>query len=168
MSIIDYPTEITTLREKFAIYVDTESGPPQFAIDAEMLEWYCANYSVSPYGFDGEQTTVTTPIPDEVAGNTSIVWNYEPLGLFYTTTPPPQPSFVEAFPASETYPGSGVWIHTEYWLITRITNAVRRYEKTPRPEVGVATIIPLVAVLAIGALGVLLANNSGGGRIESR
>ena len=165
MSIINFPTYIITEHAKISLYVTDESGFPDFVYNPDSMAWDCQNCSVNPGTFDGEQVVTALTIPEEIVYNTSKIWYYDPLGTYSKYSIPPMPYLLEVF---ETYTNDGHWIRSEHWMITNVTEQGQRYERTPRPAVGAATIIPLMAVLAVGALGVLLANNSGGGRIESR
>jgi len=165
MDIIDFPTETSTHTEKVCYYISTTSGSPQWELNAEGTEWGCTNCWSSGYGFDGETTTEEFLIPEEVLSNTSLVWAYNPLGIFYVNQTPPAPVLVETFPASETYPGSGIWIHSEYYRFTRITEIVQRYERTLRPEVGAAGIIPVIAA-TLGIVGMMTTGGAGGGKVK--
>lgn len=164
MDIIDFPTETSTHTEKVCYYISTTSGTPQWEFNAESNEWRCTNCP-SGYGFDGETTTVVLEIPEEVLTNSSPVWSYNPLGLSYGNSIPPAPVLIETFPASETYPGSGIWIHSEYYLFTCITEIVQQYERTLRPAVGAAGIIPVIAA-TLGIVGMMTTCGAGDGKVK--
>ena len=156
----------TMYTENFAVKdVRLTSDFPELEWAQVEGDWVCAIPGNDWAEVSNTSNQVLTVIPDKITNNTDTLYDWEIEGFEGEETKV-MPAFVTIYDRYQINPI--VWSELRQYMFVTAQRSFTRYRRTLKAEMCAGAIIPLVAVLAVGALGVLLANNSGGGRIESR